>query len=679
MKKSTFFAFFLFIFLIPYALADKYGANINQDFHYYSGSSLDNTTFGDVSDFSNISVQKSFSSGKAGIEPRTLIFEGKTFLAIPTSDNFLKIYDNTYNLITNVNVPQMSGQMAVWFDNRIISVGTAGELNVYEFNGTALTTVFSGITDSKTYGFSCDGYYCAATGAASNINQSHLYRLFYNASGDVQLDTYNFSSTAGSEECNTIPIIKDIDGDGNTEAVFVTMSDASATAGGGVGVFDLNNGVVKDSFGTDGFVGDFIGDCSNPAIINPYGSDESGANYIVATDGDVIIYLWNIYGIEKWHYHITGTGNSINRVQALIGNDFDNDEKSDIAAIIYYTGEILRFYKLDGITGELLGITQIATDQAKDVTDSEIFIANFYDISNPTNILRDYYMVTLDGLYDISSTSSSTETAFWNINSSDYYNIIFEDVNNDGYGELIFSKADNTTIYYSGQANAMPVISDVYYTTASPICFNAINNFVVTWSDAENDIASLGVDCYGNGSVVWEGASIKNPASTLCQYNNAADLNQNYAVTVYVTDTAHLGSVQEYYYVGNFLILPQNSTLCHQEGDANINQNNATAGTAGTISGFTDSFFMGDEQSRWIMSIAIIISITIFSFAATIKIGGDGLISGVVAIFCGNLVLIFCCVFGYLPAWVAILEIILIAVVVAFFINKLYSGNSTGV
>lgn len=81
--------------------------------------------------------------------------------------------------------------------------------------------------------------------------------------------------------------------------------------------------------------------------------------------------------------------------------------------------------------------------------------------------------------------------------------------------------------------NTLPELIQIDRCACTPIQVGQVENFDVSWQDADGDLGSVGVDCFGNGTVVWNSFAPQFFSNhDLCNYTTLGTFD----VTIYITD-----------------------------------------------------------------------------------------------------------------------------------------------
>jgi len=664
-----------------------------------------------VSTFTEVSTVYTVSDGFAYQPLAVNMTGGSNLEVIISSGNYLKMYDPQLNLIDELNLGSAiqsqptiyntpNGNAYVLITNQII--------HAYTYNGTAFVNQFANSSEINMSGHACDtpmlrciaNSFCYSLG----VDGSSIYAYKINITNGSWIE----SSALSPDAIRGIPAIGDIDRDGRHEIVF--SCDADANGDCGICVLDVNtsNGkpYLDTGFSGDGIIDDIdeVGRSGNPVI---YNIDEGGDSEIIlsfALNGNPTInYIraYNSDGSTKWTSPNLYFG-AVHFSNPII-MEYGNSTKPDVCAVgmpnaapgsfrvscVTYTGSLLysRVYTggSNGGTISYRGFEIIAAS-VKDGADP--------DSGGTFDIISSEYIIQIYGEQQIIYNFESNGT------SDTAYHTSYADLNNDGEGEIIITKAGTTKIIYSAFTNGVPTLYNNLsyggygnnYGYSTPICINTTVTFSAQEcggdascnydndgsTDTERIVGNCGQNPGGEASTSFTNniangtLAVSNPQFA-CYYNVTGIFN----VRHYLQDDSNLNDFSQYNtetIVINVINGEPGVTCSISEpvGPGETDEEDVTAQEDQTNQAIEDTFgilFGQGSQSdalKLVVGLAIVIGIVAGAAQNGIKNGqtllGIGLIAIVMVTFIGLLT----------PA---ILLLIIMALILLMFFSKFITGG----
>jgi hypothetical protein len=248
----------------------------------------------------------------------------------------------------------------------------------------------------------------------------------------------------------------------------------------------------------------------------------------------------------------------------------------------------------------IVATNPIIVDLNNDGTMEALFPWGAWDFTNGKSLnltLGDYMTITTNSPFN-----------------SNVFNIITDDLDYDGYNEILFTESNcaetisdcttngklKTKVISMGtsSSNIYPIVTArPSRCIKNPVCINNENNFYLDSSDYIDDMNQciyLGVDCYGNASssndVVWSSCSYT-PSVRACNYSEFG----NYDIRYFISDAFH----------GTSINLNDSELLCltGDECEINVVPNNCnsddypTCSNTYTPSGIVGGGFLSNESA----------------------------------------------------------------------------------
>ena len=656
---------------------------------------------------------KEFTLGNSNYSPRVITVYGanisgdtgiQTYLIMPGSDNILYIYDGRSNFqyINATTGKEFTGEIAVndfYSGDGVLDImlleknGALDESNFtwLTFDGSSITSKYTAGFGNSSTGINCiqsqsDAYYDCIFITYENSNHSVIFKVKMDASPEIESLNYTHDTyvTLNGAESTIIPAIRDIDSDNHNEAIFLSEADYALSAPPNsrddlISV-DIDSMTVETSFGGgDGIVNNVNSNIisGTPMIINVHGSDD-GLYEIALINSDGETALYSSTGTLLWTSPATACNNG--KYHSFSKTDADSDRRADIAHLCQVTagnGDYY-IYMLKGTTGAILETIDFYTSAADRCLDAPNNIGGqlaIADLDASQSYITETGFVTPCGINIIDYSGDYKNMVF---NQSGYYNIdpIIADANGDSYYEIIYSKAGNTSIYWSSIINSPPVLLTYNY-PPSPVCADTDYIFTADILDANLDGVMLGIDCLINNDISWGSLitddSLITTASAICNWNNSY-IGQTINSRLYIADEAHPYVTTNYKDIEQaYLILGNDSSYCYQPGTL-LSNGTTSSGLAGdateqTFDSILDVLGLGSAVGKAFLVIIIMIA----SIVALASFGGVPSIAFVIVIIAEFGIFAY---LNWLPRWLLILQMLVAsAFIVWLFMNATKDGG----
>lgn len=525
----------------------------------------------------------------------------------------------------------------------------------YQFDGINLDLKYTENLVNSSNGITCNDNppFCVFT-TFEVSNHSTFFKLDLNSYTIDTLDMSNngqdvnyLVSASYYERCNGIPILKDLDYDGNIEAVFCSYLNVTGATSYSPDLImiDATNMVFKNTFNSDGILTDVASTFGGNLIaVNVDGADEPIFELAMTSDDE--LHLYDIYGNTRFNVDLNSYCETGDYMVSLSRTDVNYDLKSDILAycsvgsgITKYSGLIAvnfegivksyhKFYYTNSngfskgnIVMTDLDNTGIGITVTGIVTDGGLALLTYWNnnsANNPNQIFNTSGFV-------MTTSAIEAETV---------YNPIVADFNGDNLYEIGYSRSldswgvsANTTIYSAIYTNVPTTFESYEINTGTPVCPEEIVTFTCNGYDNDNDMINCGIDIYGNDSIEW---------GSFTKYSNYSITTHKFLISeigilfdnmkIYMSDEGHP------YNTEIFEIIPityqvEDSIICHHTGEGGFEESiNETGGfidgePVTDFSDFINSVLILTGMNSAIGKGMIVLFILIMSIVGLSKIG----------------------------------------------------------
>ena len=668
---------------------------------------------GIASHFTGIGTTYTVNAGMS-YQPLAINMTGNDDLEIIIySGNYLQMYDEELTLINELNVGSAiqsqptiyntpNGNAIVFFSEQV--------LYAYIYNTTDFVDQFSNASEINISGHACttpiircvEDSYCY--GLCSTTANTYVYKI------NITNGTWVESPALSPNVIRGVPAIDDLDNDGRNEIVI--SCDANGNNDYGVCVFDVNttNGIpyLDIDFNTDGILDDIdeVGRSGNPVI---YNIDEGGYKELIfsaarngaPTNWDLTAYKSD--GSVKWTATSTNVGVFYSNPIIM---EYGNSSKPDVCAVALdnnaagefnvfcsdYDGSIIvNTQILGGSNGGSIGYNGFNIIGATAINGILGDDGGEFDIVNSEYIIE---------IYDVFNVSINLTKL--GISDTSYYTA-YADVNDDGEGDIIISKAGTTKIIYSSFENSPPTVDNTidnggFFGWPNPVC----NGTTITFQaqecggtadcNYENDGSSDTERIATNCGIGTNGLSIESHVTNL-DYGNYSGSNPQFdcyynhtgfmTVRLFLQDEFNDDDFSEYNenLISFNVIAGISGVTCNvvgsyvEEPSDNDDDESTTAGETATNDAVDSTFGLlfgtgsSSDKLKMLVGIAIVIGIIVMAAQA-------GITNGMALIGIGILGIIMVTFVGLLPS--SLLILILTAMTLLFFIGKAIMGSDNG-
>lgn len=598
-----------------------------------------------------------------------------TYLILAGSDGLLRIYDNT---LTNINSTThvITGEMHVtdfFIDGKIdiFILEKNGVLDTdnftwLQFDGSTITTEYTEDFGNTSLGINCIYPYCVfTTGEIRNQTTLLRFNVFTNTMTTLNVGTDGIHMS--DRGCNHIPVLRDIDYDGNLEAIF--CADVIGNTDYDIINVDVTNLVMKNSFSNDGILEDLLGGTNNldAILVNVDGSDDTNFEIITAFDEEIFIH--SVAGVERLHVDVASY--CAGEIKSLSRTDIDGDSKYDI---LYYCSSGASGITLGAIpiSGGMLLYNDMGTCTAQPTGQMVMT-----DLTNEAIHITLNSTVTPCGMYKITTSEFNLVLAenIFNATGFETTNPIVADITGNNLYEVIYSKNGNTTIYSASYTNQPVNFFGYEIDTGTPVCANSLVTFRCYGVDNEGEEINCGIDVYNNGTIEW--GSFTNIQPYVTHLFTHDDMGYDFDnMEIYMSDAGHPYNEEvSRIILKTYQVVSENSTFCYGSGEGGTTGGNVTdvgiqaeaVEELGNI--ICDSLGVCTTKSKAFLFLVLLIMITVCTAQATK----------------GNTVVIIIVDFAFMivsalpgieliPTWVGLL-IVLLAVGFAVQMGKGYFGG----